>query len=84
MLALDVAAFLPPAEFAERMSVFAAMVRASNPADPSRPILMPGEPEQLIMTARRRDGIPLTDETVSELADLGARYRTPWDQGDAS
>jgi LDH2 family malate/lactate/ureidoglycolate dehydrogenase len=84
MLALDVAAFLPPAEFAERMGSLAAMVRASNPADPSRPILLPGEPEQLIMASRRRDGIPLTAQTVSELADLGARYRTPWDQEGAA
>jgi LDH2 family malate/lactate/ureidoglycolate dehydrogenase len=84
MLALDVAAFMPPAEFTERMRTLSTMVHASAPADPARPVLLPGEPEARILALRRREGIPLARDTVDELAALGARYDTPWPEGETA
>ena len=84
MLAIDVAAFMPPEQFTDRMRSLIAMVRHSAPADPDRPVLLPGEPEQRIRDQRRHEGIPLADDTVNELAALGARYRTPWEHGTES
>jgi ureidoglycolate dehydrogenase (NAD+) len=84
MLAIDVAAFMPLTEFTDRMQALATMVRATAAVDPDRPILLPGEPEQRICARRRHEGIPLPPDTVGELTAIGARYHTPWDQGDES
>lgn len=78
MLAIHVAALMSPAEFAERMHALTAMARASAPTDPDRPVLLPGEPEQMTYTRRVAAGIPLPDDTVRQLAALGTRYGTPW------
>jgi ureidoglycolate dehydrogenase (NAD+) len=78
MFALNIEAVMPIPVFAERMQSLISMVRATPPADPSRPVLLPGEPEDRVSAERSANGIPLPDDTSAELTELGARYGVPF------
>jgi ureidoglycolate dehydrogenase (NAD+) len=78
MLALNIEAVMPIPMFAERMQSLIAMVRATPATDAARPVLLPGEPEDMVSAARSADGIPMPDDTVAELSALGARYGVPF------
>jgi ureidoglycolate dehydrogenase (NAD+) len=75
MLALNIEAFMPLAEFNDRMAGLVGMVRATQPRDEARPVLVPGEPEEFTNAARERDGIPIPDDTAEELSKLGEHYK---------
>jgi LDH2 family malate/lactate/ureidoglycolate dehydrogenase len=64
MLALDVARFADPKEFAAQISCFLEEIHAEQ-------ALAPGDPERLNAERRRRDGIPL-GSTLGELNALAA------------
>ena len=44
-----------------------AQSRASPPEHPGQPVLIPGEPERQMMAQRKRDGVPIDDETWQQL-----------------
>lgn len=46
---------------------FVEWVRASPPADPAQPVLMPGEVERRTRAQRLRNGIPVDDKTWADL-----------------
>jgi len=46
-------------------------VKASPPADPASPVLVPGDPERQARAARQRAGIPLDVATWEELVTAG-------------
>ena len=53
------------------------MLKSSNRQPGVDEILLPGEPEQRTAAARRRDGLPLDDGSVSGLDKLAARLGLP-------
>ena len=56
-----------------RSELDAAMkwVKASKPIDPAHPVLVPGEPEQIMKRKRESDGIPIDDTTWEEILGAG-------------
>jgi len=60
-LALDVARFMAPAEFYERVQRLVAMAKSSAPARGYDEVLVAGEPEWRIEAVRSREGIPLSE-----------------------
>ena len=50
---------------------FLGYVKSSPPADPARPVLVPGDPERLSREERRRAGIPLDAATWEALVAAG-------------
>jgi uncharacterized oxidoreductase len=50
---------------------FLGYVKASPPADPDAPVLVPGDPERLARAERTRAGIPLDQTTWDELVAAG-------------
>ena len=70
MLAIRPDAFLSRHQFEERLEMFVAEVKSAAPIDPDRPIKLPGEVEFERMQERRRDGIPVSRETVDGLREL--------------
>lgn len=44
-----------------------AHVKASPAADPAKPVLVPGDPERATMAQRGAEGVPVDDETWSEM-----------------
>jgi uncharacterized oxidoreductase len=46
-------------------------VKSSRPIDPDKPVLAPGEPEQLMKAAREAEGVPVDDQTWEEILAAG-------------
>jgi len=69
MLSIYIAPSVYDAEHVVAMEVarFAAWVKASPPAHPGVPVLLPGEIERRTRADRERNGIPLDDKTRSDL-----------------
>ncbi len=65
MLALDVGRFSDRNMFLSQIQAFLEEIRSEG-------ALAPGDPERLIAERRRREGIPLGDNTVAELNSLAA------------
>ncbi|KFC68915.1 Malate/lactate dehydrogenase [Bosea sp. LC85] len=57
-----------------RTESYLAFVRAAKPQDPADPVLAPGDKERAIRAERGRAGIPLDDETWSQIKAAAARY----------
>ena len=51
----------------QRIESYLTFVRAAAPQDPSQPVLAPGDKERQTRIERERDGIPLDDETWSQI-----------------
>lgn len=58
----------------ERIESYLAFVRAAKPQDEANPVLAPGDKERAMRLARGRDGIPLDDETWSQVVTAAGRY----------
>jgi uncharacterized oxidoreductase len=81
MIVLNVGAFRPLAEFKREVAEFAHYIKATPPAVGVKEIYYPGELEWHTEQRRRREGIPIEDETwnaVTRLAqDLGVGGLVP-------
>jgi uncharacterized oxidoreductase len=58
----------------ERIESYLAFVRAAKPQDEANPVLTPGEKERATRIERARDGIPLDDETWSQIVAAAKRF----------
>lgn len=67
VLALDIAAFRPVAEFEADMEAMIDGLKSSAPAMGETEVLYPGEPEARAEARQRADGITLPADTVAEL-----------------
>lgn len=70
MLAIRPDAFQSRSKFEERLEAFVDEIKEAAPIDPDNPVRLPGEVEFRRMEARRRDGIPVSRETVEGLREL--------------
>jgi LDH2 family malate/lactate/ureidoglycolate dehydrogenase len=73
MMAIDPHLFLGRDAFEQRLATFVDQVTGAPPIDPDRPVRLPGELEHLRSIERRRDGIPISLETVTGLRALAGR-----------
>ena len=71
-IALDIARFLAPDEFAARVEQLVADVKGVAPAEGFDMVNVPGELEDRRAADGRRDGVPLPDQTVADLRRLAA------------
>jgi LDH2 family malate/lactate/ureidoglycolate dehydrogenase len=72
-LAIDTATLGSPEWLAERMRDFAAILHSTPPADPDRPVLLPGEIEMGNLERQRRDGIAVDAALCKLLEGYAAR-----------
>jgi uncharacterized oxidoreductase len=70
ILVFDPGAFRPLAEFKAEVAAFARYVKATPPAEGFTEVLYPGEIEHRTAERRRREGIPVEDETWGKLVAL--------------
>ncbi|MBI3977649.1 MAG: Ldh family oxidoreductase [Chloroflexi bacterium] len=75
--AIDVAAFMDPAEFKARTDSLIRQAHAVPRAPGVERIYVPGEPEFEIQAARERDGIPVDAVTLRELEALAREAGVP-------
>ena len=67
MICLDVGRFVAPEEFDRQVAALFDWVRSAPLAAGAKEILVPGEPETRLEAERRRDGIPVEDETWAQV-----------------
>jgi uncharacterized oxidoreductase len=70
LMAFDINAFLPVADFREQTEQFCRKLNETPPAQGHREVLVPGEPEERVLRERTRHGIPIADVTWQELNTL--------------
>ena len=75
---LDIAAFMDPAQWKDRIDRMIDMIRESRRRPGVSEILIPGEPEHRVATENRRLGIPIDPVTLAELRSLSAEYAVPF------
>jgi LDH2 family malate/lactate/ureidoglycolate dehydrogenase len=77
-LALDPGALRPRGGYEEEIAELVALLRATPPADPARPVLVPGDPEMSERARRQREGVPIPatlDRHIREICEgCGAPY----------
>lgn len=83
ILVLDVASFLPVAEFKNRLQYLVDLAHGTAPAVGVNSVLVPGEPEERTKAERMRTGIPLPNSTLHDLRNLGERCGVAFPLGDA-
>ena len=74
MIALDIAAFQPLAEFGARMDRYIDELKAVPLAQGFEEIVYPGELEARNDVQHRADGLTLPDDTLADLAKLADRF----------
>jgi hydroxycarboxylate dehydrogenase B len=62
---------------AKEVSQLERFVRSSPPIDPSKPITLPGDPEQRMLKQRKSEGIPLDPGNWQALVDLAGELGVP-------
>jgi LDH2 family malate/lactate/ureidoglycolate dehydrogenase len=67
MLAINVEAFMPIAQFHERISQLVALMKATPRAEGVNEIMVPGEPEHRKFLIRQAEGIGIEEALVEEL-----------------
>src|SRR6202158_1112569 len=72
MICLDVERFVPLPAFHEQVAALFGWVKSAPLARGSKEILVPGEPEARLEAERRRDGVPVEDETWNQIERVAA------------
>lgn len=73
VMAVNIAAFCPLAEFRQMVDRFVESVKAGRKAPGVEEILVPGEPEWHTRAQRLRDGLELPQATWQRIVDAGAQ-----------
>jgi len=73
MIALDPRAFRDIAGYEADITGVVEVLRGVAPADPARPVLIPGDPEEQSRAERLHAGIPVPPSLAQHLRDIAAR-----------
>lgn len=71
-LALNPGAVRGPGEFEAQLDAELAALRGTKPADPAKPVLIPGDPEDQERARRLEAGIPIPDSLSQHVRDVAA------------
>jgi LDH2 family malate/lactate/ureidoglycolate dehydrogenase len=77
MVALDIKAFIAPAQFDQRMEQMIARLKATPLAPGGTEVLLPGEPEARCAADNQRRGLELPAQTREDLEALAKELRVP-------
>lgn len=73
MLAVDPRAFRDIEGYENDMDAVIDVLHATRPADPTRPVLVPGEPEEASRAKRLVEGIPMPESLVQHIRHVAER-----------
>jgi uncharacterized oxidoreductase len=68
---IDPSKLVDNAFYSEELDATLKYVKASKPIDPDKPVLVPGEPEQIMKADREANGVPIDDNTWEEILAAG-------------
>ncbi len=72
-LAIDPRAFRPPGAFEEDLDAVIDVLHATPPADPAKPVLVAGDPEDQMRARRLGEGIPIPPALDRHIRDICGR-----------
>ncbi len=72
--AIRIDAFRPTREFKENMDHWIETFRNAETIEGQEHVLIPGDPERELTLERQKNGIPLHEQVVSDLKELGIRF----------
>ena len=72
-LAIDPKAFRGPGEFENDLDDVIDVMHATPPLDPSRPVLVAGDPEAMEREKRLKSGIPIPEKLDQHIRDICGR-----------
>ncbi|HCL82428.1 MAG TPA: malate dehydrogenase, partial [Chitinophagaceae bacterium] len=75
--ALRIDAFRKPEEFKKDMDQWLNRFRQAKPIAGFERVLVPGDPERMMETHRRKNGIPLLHAVIQDLEHLAERFKIP-------
>jgi LDH2 family malate/lactate/ureidoglycolate dehydrogenase len=76
--AINPEAFRPMDEFIADVEVVVDTLKAVEPSDPAKPVLVAGEPEQMSRDDRLANGIPINENLRKLIRDLCERAEVPY------
>jgi LDH2 family malate/lactate/ureidoglycolate dehydrogenase len=71
-------AFRPREEFKRNMDIWIERFRMAKTTEGQESVLVPGDPEREFEYDRRENGIPLLDEVLKDLTELGEKFGVPF------
>jgi LDH2 family malate/lactate/ureidoglycolate dehydrogenase len=77
-LAIDPRALRPDGGYEEEIAEMVAALRATPPADPALPVLIPGDPEMTERKRRLREGVPIPATLDRHIRDICERCGAPY------
>ncbi len=77
-LALAPGVFRDEADFANDLDDAIDVLHAAQPADPAKPVLIPGEPEEIERAHREQHGVPITPALEAQLRDVARGANAPF------
>ncbi|OFX58140.1 MAG: malate dehydrogenase [Bacteroidetes bacterium GWB2_41_8] len=77
--AIRVDAFRPANEFKKHMDNWIQTFRNAEPIAGQEQVLIPGDPERKLTVERMKNGIPLHEQVVEDLKNLGAKFDLVFD-----
>jgi LDH2 family malate/lactate/ureidoglycolate dehydrogenase len=78
LLALDPGLFRDTKEFQSDIAEFCDSLRATEPADPQRPVMVAGDPERAMASKRMTSGIPVGAGLMAQVRALAADSGAHW------
>jgi LDH2 family malate/lactate/ureidoglycolate dehydrogenase len=69
-LAIDPTAFRPAGEFEATVDELIDDLHATKPVDPKQPVMVAGEPENIIRAEREKTGIPVPPGLRGKIRDI--------------
>lgn len=76
-------AFRPREEFEADLDTLIDVLRATRPADPDFPVLIPGDPEWKSLEEKQQNGIPVAESLAVAVRDIATRAGAPFVLGTA-
>ncbi|MBY0339091.1 MAG: Ldh family oxidoreductase [Acetobacteraceae bacterium] len=77
-IAIHPQAFRDPLAFEEEVAAILDVLRTTRPADPAKPVLVPGEPEEASRIERMAGGIPIPDSLDGLIRGICERADAPY------
>lgn len=75
--AINIAAFIEPTSFYERVAGLITTLKTVSPAEGHHQVRIPGERRAAMIAQRRREGVSLQPALVQQLAEFAARLNVP-------